>query len=62
MKGKNDLKYLSIFGQWLSLVLFALGITVEIIYHADLGFIVITCSSFIFAVFTKIKCLVGGEK
>jgi hypothetical protein len=59
---KNDLKTLSILGQWLAVLLFSCGIFIEIIYHADFGFLVITCGGFVFSVFTKIKCLVGGEK
>jgi len=42
-------------GQWLGVLLFMSGITVEIVYQADAGFILITCAAFLFTIATKLK-------
>jgi hypothetical protein len=52
---KNVRENLGIAGQWLAVVLLALGIFVEVRYIADLGFYCITFGSFAFAIFTKLR-------
>lgn len=48
-------------GQWLACCLLSLGIVIEVVMSADIGYISITVGSLVFAVFTKLKYY-GGRK
>lgn len=42
-------------GQWTAMVVVTFGICIELRYKANLGFVLITVGSLIFAVATKVK-------
>lgn len=46
---------IGIFGQWLAGVVCGVGIGVEIALGADLGYILITVGSILYATFTKLR-------
>lgn len=53
---KNNSKILvGFFGQWLSVASAAGGIAIELVLHADIGYICISAAGFILAIATKIK-------
>lgn len=49
--------YIGFIGQWVSMLTLLAGIAVEIAYKADLGFIIITGASILFALGTKLRTL-----
>jgi len=61
MKRKNVKNIIANSGQWLACVLLSLGIVIEVVMSADIGYISITVGSLVFAVFTKVKYY-GGRK
>jgi len=55
---RNDMKNLILigsFGQWLGGIVSAFGIGFEIASGADIGYVLITAGSVLFAIFTKVK-------
>lgn len=49
--------YIGFIGQWLSLLGLLTGIGIEIAYRADIGFIMITSASVLFAFGTKLRTM-----
>ena len=58
----NKLKLFSIIGQWLAGIAGFVGITIELIYGAHIGFVLITLCGVGGYVFTKIRHEYGKEK
>ena len=52
---KNAVTIIGNAGQWAACVAISAGIFIEILYHADIGYIAITGGSLLFAIFTKVK-------
>lgn len=51
----NKLKLISIIGQWLAGIAGVVGITIELVYKAHIGFVFITFCGVAGYVFTKIR-------
>ena len=59
---KRDVKnFIANLGQWFACVLLTMGIIIEIVMQAKIGYISITVGSLVFAIFTKLKYY-GGRK
>ena len=59
---KRDVKnFIANLGQWLACVLLTMGIIIEMVMRANIGYIIITFGSLVFAIFTKLKYY-GGRK
>jgi len=52
---KEKLDRIGIVGQWLSGVLVGIGVGIEIAMQADVGYILITLGSLLYAAFTKLR-------
>lgn len=48
-------EWVGIVGQWLAVLMVSVGLIVEVATGANLGFVIITAGSLIFAIATKIK-------
>jgi hypothetical protein len=51
----NKLDRIGIVGQWFGGTICGVGVGIEIAMHAELGFVVISIGSLIFAAFTKVR-------
>ena len=52
---KEKIEKLGIFGQWLAGVMVGIGVGIEIGMGADLGYVLITLGSLLYAIFTKLR-------
>jgi hypothetical protein len=56
MTAKSKKSLIGIIGQWSACLSATIGIIIELVTHADTGYICISAAGFLLAIFTKIKC------